>query len=322
MKIKYLIEIFLLMLVVSACGNGNDKNTIEESGTIETTDVVISAQVAGPVQKLIYDDGTKVSKGDTIMIIDHEKLDLQLKQAIAGKKIAKARLDLLANGARKEDVEQAKQMLKQAKANYESAKKDKERMENLYESNSVTKNQLEDITTGYEVAEAQYKLAQENLAKIKDFARPEELAQARAKYDQATAQVGLIQKSLSDSYIVSPLDGFIVKNFVEEGETISLMSSLVKLSDISKVELVIYVSELDLGKVKLGQKANVSVDTYKDKTYEGKVTYISPEAEFTPKNIQTKDERTKLVFAVKIEIPNPNFDLKAGMPADAEIILN
>lgn len=102
---------------------------------------------------------------------------------------------------------------------------------------------------------------------------------------------------------------------------LSMLSNLFKISDLSKVELVIYVSEEDLGKVKLGQTADISTDTYKDKSYEGKVKYISPEAEFTPKNIQTKDERTKLVFAVKIEIPNPNFELKAGMPADAVVKL-
>lgn len=94
-----------------------------------------------------------------------------------------------------------------------------------------------------------------------------------------------------------------------------------KVSDLDVVELVIYVSEVELGLVKLGQKAEVTIDTYKDKIYDGKVTYISPEAEFTPKNIQTKDERTKLVFAVKIEIPNKDYDLKPGMPADAKVIL-
>jgi HlyD family secretion protein len=99
------------------------------------------------------------------------------------------------------------------------------------------------------------------------------------------------------------------------------MSSLLKISDLLKVKLLIYVSEEELGKVKLGQKADVTTDSYNGKKYEGKVIYISPEAEFTPKNIQTKDERTKLVFAVKIEIPNPNFELKPGMPADAVVHL-
>jgi len=99
------------------------------------------------------------------------------------------------------------------------------------------------------------------------------------------------------------------------------MSSLFKVSDLATVDLVIYVSEVELGKIKLGQKAEVTIDTYPDRKYEGKVTYISPEAEFTPKNVQTKDERTKLVFAVKISVDNKNFDLKPGMPADAKVYL-
>jgi HlyD family secretion protein len=102
---------------------------------------------------------------------------------------------------------------------------------------------------------------------------------------------------------------------------LSMMTSLFKVSDLSQVELVVYASEEDLGKVKLNQRAEIKTDSYEDKIYEGKVIYISPEAEFTPKNIQTKDERTKLVFAVKIKIPNPDFELKAGMPADAKIQL-
>ena len=100
-----------------------------------------------------------------------------------------------------------------------------------------------------------------------------------------------------------------------------MLSSLFKVSDLTKVNLIIYVSEEELGKVKLGQAADVSSDTYPDKKYEGKITYISPEAEFTPKNIQTKDERTKLVFAVKIKVKNPEFELKPGMPADAAVHL-
>ena len=100
-----------------------------------------------------------------------------------------------------------------------------------------------------------------------------------------------------------------------------MMSSLFKVSDLSKIDLIIYVSEEELGKVKLGQKADITTDSYPDKMYEGKVIYISPEAEFTPKNIQTKDERTKLVFAVKIRTNNPDFQLKSGMPADAVIHL-
>ncbi|MEG8990134.1 efflux RND transporter periplasmic adaptor subunit [Ignavibacteria bacterium 4148-Me] len=316
-KIKLLFLLFVI-LIFNSCNNDN-QNYIEESGTIEATEIVISSQVAGKVIKILKDEGDKVSAGDTILIIDQETLLIQLKQAIANRDIAKAQYDLLVKGARKEDIKQVEESLKQAEANFILAKNDKDRMENLYQTNSINRRQYEEALTRYEVALAQLNSAKELYNKIKNYARPEEIAQAKANYEKAEASVELIKKSIRDCFVTSPINGFVVKKFVEIGETVSMMSSLVKISDLTEVKLSIYVSEIDLGKIKPGQKAEVSIDSFKDKVYEGTVIYISPEAEFTPKNIQTKDERTKLVFEVKIKIPNPNFELKAGMPADAVI---
>jgi len=212
-------------------------------------------------------------------------------------------------------------MMKQSEVNFNSAKNDFERYKQLWESKSISKKQFEDITAKYDVALAQYNAAKENYQKVKKIFRPEEIEQAKGNLKKAKASVDLLKKSIRDSYVISPLSGFIVKKFVEVGETVTPMSSLFKVSNLSTVDLVIYVSEVELGKIKLGQKAEVSIDTYPDRKYEGKVTYISPEAEFTPKNVQTKDERTKLVFAVKITVDNKNFDLKPGMPADVKIYL-
>ncbi len=320
---NYVIKIFILLpiaLITFSCNN-DEGNYIEESGTIEATEITISSQVAGKVIKILKDEGSKVSAGDTILIIDQELLQLQLKQAIANRDIAKAQYDLLIKGARKEDIKQAEESLKQAEANFLLAKNDKDRMENLYKSNSINKRQYEEALTRYEVVLAQLNSAKELYNKIKDYARPEEIEQAKANYNKAVASVELTEKNIRDCFVVSPIDGFIVKKFVEVGETVSMMSSLVKISDLSEVKLSIYVSETDLGKVKLGQKVEIRVDSFKDKIFEGTVIYISPEAEFTPKNIQTKDERTKLVFEVKIKVNNPKFELKSGMPADAKIIL-
>jgi HlyD family secretion protein len=194
-------------------------------------------------------------------------------------------------------------------------------MKRLYDSRSITQKQYEDAVARYDLMAAQYSAANENLAKVKQIFRKEEIDQAKANLNKSIAGVDLLEKNIRDSYVLSPINGFLVKTFIENSETVTPMSSLFKVSDLDVVELVIYVSEEELGLVKLGQKAEVTIDTFKDKVYEGKVTYISPEAEFTPKNIQTKDERTKLVFAVKIEIPNKNYDLKPGMPADAQVIL-
>lgn len=315
---KKIILIIAAATLIYGCG-GNDKNTIGESGTIESTEVIVSSQVAGKVIKIFKDEGEKVNAGDSLLSIDRESLELQLRQAAASRDMAQAQYDLMLKGARKEDVAQAEEGLKQAEANFNLAKADNERMTNLFNTQAITKKQMDDSQTRFDIARAQFNAAKENYAKIKNIARPEEIAQAKANYERAAAAVDLIEKSLRDCTVVSPINGFVVKKFVEPGETVAMMSALEKISDLSSVELSIYVSETDLGKVKLGQRAEVTVDAFKDKTFDGTVSFISPEAEFTPKNIQTKDERTKLVFRVKIKISNPEFELKPGMPADAVI---
>ncbi len=213
----------------------------------------------------------------------------------------------------------AESNLEQAQVNFNQAKIDLERLQRLYQTQTITKKQYDDAVTHFDLMNDQLSSAKENYHKVRNIARPEELKQAEAKLQQSIAYTNLIKKNINDSYIVSPLNGIVVKKYFEIGETVAPMSSLLKISDLTNVELYIYVTELELGKIKLGQKAEVSVDAFKDRKFEGKVTYISPEAEFTPKNIQTKDERTKLVFAIKIELPNPDFELKSGMPADATI---
>lgn len=321
-KFRILFQAILLAAFVTftGCNSSDSENSIEASGTIEATNVTVSAKTPGEVKSIFFDEGEKVITGDTILLIDGENLLIQLKQTEAASLGAEAQFQLLKNGARKEDIKQVENVLKQAGISFEQAKTDKERFDNLYESKSITKKQYEDATVRYELALVQYNSAKENFNKIKSFARPEELKQAEARLLQSKANEEFIRKGLRDSYVTSPISGFIVKKFIEKGEMVTPMSSLFKIADLSKMELLIYVSEKELGRVKLGQEADIFVDAFKNKSFKGKVIYISPEAEFTPKNIQTKDERTKLVFAVKIKIDNPGFELKAGMPADAVVI--
>jgi len=315
--------IFYLMIiplfVFAGCSGSDDEKIIVASGNIEATYVTVSSKSSGEILKLLKDEGDLTAKGDTVFIIDHEIAALQLLQAEANAKIAQAQYNLLKNGARKEDIQYAEEMTKQAEANFKSAQKDRERFENLLKENTISFKQYEDAVARYDVTLAQYNASKENLHKVKNFARPEELRQAQANVDKSLAAAELLKKTIRDCYVVSPSPGIITKTFFEAGETVNPGSALFKIADLSIVDLIIYISEEELGKIKTGQKADVFTDTYKDKSYSGKVVYISPEAEFTPKNIQTKDERTKLVFAIKIRIENPDFELKPGMPADAEV---
>lgn len=319
MKIVIWIILATAVILQFGCGNGNGKNKIEASGTIEATNVTVSSKVSGQIQKLYFNEGDNVNSGDTLIAIDHDLVVIQLQQSDASVESSRAQLDLLVKGARSEDIKQAEDALSQAQANYDYAKLTRDRNEKLYDSSSITKQQWDDVLAKYNVASAQYSSAKESVKKVKNLARPEEIRQAKANLDRQIAASNLLRKNIIDSYVIAPISGFVVKKFVEAGESVTQLSSLVMISDLSYVDLVIYVSETELGKVKLGQEAKVTVDTYKDKTFTGKVIYISPAAEFTPKNIETKDERTKLVYAVKIHIHNPDYELKDGMPADAEI---
>ncbi len=320
-RINIFASILFLLIVAGCSGNGSD-TVIEESGTIEFENVVVSAKVGGQVIQILKDEGSDVTEGDTILVIDHENLDLQLKQSMAAKNAVQAQLDLLRSGARIEDISQAKEIVSQAETNLNLVSTDRSRFEKLLNERAITRKQFDDVDARYKVALSQYNSAKANLKKVKNMARKEEITALAAKVNQAEAAADLIKKGIRDSYITSPINGQIVKSFIETGETAAPMSSLVKINNLSNAEMIIYVSETDLGRVKLGQRVEISTDTFKDKAYEGRVTFISPEAEFTPKNIQTKDERTKLVFAVKIKASNPDRELKAGMPADAKIFIS
>ncbi len=316
---KKIFALLIASALVWGCSDDGKNIIAEESGTIESTDVIISSQTAGRIIKMNADEGYEVKKGDTLLVADTELYELQLKQAIAGRDIAKAQLDLLIKGARKEDIAQAREIYNQASANLALAETDKKRMEALYEGRSISKKQLDDAMLRYDVSASQFNAAKQNLSKVENIARPEEIAQAKGNLEKAEAGIELLKKSIRDCYVVSPIDGIIVKRFVEQGETVGMMSSLFKVSNLSRVEVVIYVSEKSLPEIKLNQTAEITTDGEPDKVRTGKVIFISPEAEFTPKNIQTKEERTKQVFAVKIAIDNQDGALKTGLPVDVKI---
>jgi HlyD family secretion protein len=178
--------------------------------------------------------------------------------------------------------------------------------------NTVSAKQFEDVQTRYTVAKQTYE-------KLKRGSRIEEIQMARARRDQASAQLLSLRKKFTDCVIAAPSAGTVTRRFVEPGEFVGMGVSIVRIANLSDMELMIYVPEGDLPFIRLGQTAEVKVDAFADRSFSGRVVFISPTAEFTPKNIQTKDERTKLVFGVKIKIANPDGALKAGIPADVTI---
>jgi len=307
-----------LFFISSGCRD-NDQEKIKATGTIEAVQVRIAPKVSSNVTHIYVDEGNIVIIGDTILILDHSTFDVQLRQAKAGEHLAQAQLDLLLKGAREEDIRSAEEALRQVEANYLLAREDLRRIRNLYDSLSVSRKQLDDAEARYTVASAQHNAAQQNLEKLRQFSRPEEIRAQQARLEQAIAAVDLAQKNINDSYIISPVDGVVTNKLVEPGELVRQGVPVAVISKLDTVRLMIYLNTVDIGRVRLGQDVEVTIDAYPEKRFTGAITYISPTAEFTPRNIQTKEERVKLVFGVRVGIPNPDGVLKPGLPADAII---
>jgi HlyD family secretion protein len=322
MKIKLTSFSIIVMLFMYGCGNSNNEQSIELSGIIESTDVNITAKVSGEIRKVNYDEGSVVKTNDTLVELDRETVLLQQRQLQAGVALSEAQYQLSVNGFRNEDIHSAEETMKQAKSNFDLADYDKHNMESLYKSGSISEKQWKDILTRFNTSKAQYKSSEEMYNKMKRGNRAEDISAAKARLEQSKAQLELVEKQLRDSYIISPVNGTITHKVFELGELVNVGSTVYTITQLDKVYLMVYVSEQNLGKVKYGQTSEIKIDSYPDRTFTGKVTYISSIAEFTPKNIQTKEDRLKQVFGVKLEIDNKENILKPGMPADAKILIS
>ncbi len=308
-------------VVFSACSGSGKVRGIEGSGTIEAREVAVASKVGGQVLEIRAEEGSRVEKGDILVLIDHETLDIQLRQAEAGVALADAQLRLLKKGARAEDIRQGEEALRQAEANLKVAADDARRMRELAARGSVTPKQRDDAEARLVVGQAQNASANEALTKLRRLARPEEVGAAEARLAQAVAAADLLRKTIADGTVVSPVAGIVTRRPVEAGELVSPGATVLTISELDRVHVMLFVTEKELGRVRLGGEADVTIDAAPGRVFKGRVTYISPEAEFTPKNIQTKEDRVKLVFGVKVEIPNPDGALKPGLPADAVIVL-
>jgi HlyD family secretion protein len=271
----------------------------------------------------------------------------EIAQAEASAAQAKARLDEMLAGSRPEELSAAEAVLQRAKAEAERARLDAERYAGLYKKAIVSAQQDDLARTAYETAlarqreaEEQYKLVkagprkeqieqaraawlqtQERFVLVKKGPRRETIEQARARLQQAKEGLAVAETRLGYAMLASPLTGVVLSKNVEPGEFVAAGTPIVTVGDLENVWLRAYIDETDLGRVKVGQRVRVTTDTYPDKRYEGRVSFIASQAEFTPRNVQTEKERVKLVYRVKVDIRNPNMELKPGMPADAEILL-
>lgn len=290
----------------------------------------------------------------TITAVQYQKeaiaADVQLREADV--RAAQARLSELLAGSRSQEIAQAQAALDQALSEEQRATRDWERAEDLFKKDDISSQQHDQFQFRYKTAVAMTRQARERLALVKEGPRQEEIESARAQLaraqaalrlgeaarldlkrreqeiqsrraemDRARAQVSVLDSQLDDAVAQSPIDGVVLSKAAEVGQIVAAGATVLTVGDIDHPWFRGYINEKDLGRVKLGSRVRVTTDSHPGKVYWGRVSFIASEAEFTPKQIQTTEERVKLVYRVKIEVPNPEHELKSNMPVDAEILL-
>ncbi len=299
-------------------------------------------------------DSAQSNYQQLITSIEYQKATLE--SDIASKRAdldqAKARLAELLAGSRTQEIQQAQAAVSDAKARRDMAQRERDRLETLYKNEDISTSQFDQARTTLDSAAAVLRQAEQRLAMIQEGPRLEEIAgqraavahaeaavktaeanrieirrkeqeltARRAEIDKARAQEGMSQAQLNDTSIVAPVDGMVMVKPAEIGEVVAAGTTVATIADLEHPWLRAYINEPDLDRIKIGQKVKLSTDSRKGKTYSGTITFIASEAEFTPKQIQTKEERVKLVYRIKIEVDNSAGDLKNNMPVDAEIVL-
>lgn len=307
-------------LVLAACGRGPADGPITASGTIEATQVHVAARVPGLLTAVLPREGERVDSGAVLATTDHGELDWQLAQARAALDVVRAHLTLAENGPQAEDVDQAEAAQEQARVQSEAAAVDLRRVRQLAAAGTATPKQEDDARTRVEATAAALRMAQAQAAKLRAGTRAEQLEAARAQVAQAQAQVGAMERRLADTAIRAPMAGVITERLMEPGEMANPGSAVLTLSDLDHLWLKVYLSEVEVGRIRLGQAVAVALDAAPDAPRSGRVSYVSPTAEFTPKNVQTRNERVKLVFGVKVAVDNAGGRLKPGLPADAVFV--
>lgn len=317
-----------------ACRPQTPADRVRASGNVEATDVQVAPEVGGRLLELKVDEGTRVQVDDLIARLDTTAVDLALRQARADRAQADAQLRLLLAGSRIEDIRQAEAQaasadteIAAARADLKSAEADLERFEALLKSNSGSEKQRDDAATRRDVArehlagaEQRARAASETLARVKAGARREEIEAARARLAAADAQIATLEQNVADASLKSPVAGIVTQKLADVGEVLVPRAPVVVITDLDRAWANVYVDEPVVPRIRLGQPATLFTDAG-GAGIPGTVTYISPKAEFTPRNVQTSEERSKLVYRIKVSVDNRQGILKQGMPVEAELPL-
>lgn len=328
--------VILVLIVLSFWGDqylNHPADTNIYSGTIEGTEIPVQPELGGRISDLLVQEGQDIKTGDIIAKLDDSQAEISLATAKSQQVQAQAKLNDLLGGTRGEEIQRLKDVLTQAQANaaglaqnFQYEESNLSRDQQLYASGSISKQELDAEQNKRDTIKAQYESAQASVS-----AAQASLNQAQAGNTQPTIQaqqaavditaqtVKAAELNLSKLTIKSPVNGQVLYQHVEIGQVVTPGTSLITILDPKDLWIKIYVPENKLNQVKVGGTVSIAVDSYPNKNFKGKVQYISDQAEFTPKNVQTKEERTTTVYAVKISISEGLDQLKAGMPADVTL---
>jgi len=324
---KRMVLIMLVALAVTAGGylyvrtaaNQATDSTIRISGNIEAHESVVSFKVQGRIVALPVQEGQYVTQGDLLARLDDEDYRQQVSMDEATVHTREAELQLALAGSRVQEIKAAKQTVVDAQADLELRRAEFRRRQALLAEQGVSQEDLDSAATQMKRAQATYERAKQTYDQVVEGTRKEEIAVQRANLRLAREALQMSRVKHSYTVLSAPVTGVVLVRQAEMGEVMSPGTPVVTIADVDHLWLRGYINETDLGRVRWGQPATVHTDTYPGKAYQGRVSFISSQAEFTPKSVETHKERVKLVYRIKIELNNPNHELKPGMPAEAVI---
>jgi HlyD family secretion protein len=328
------VLVLVVPVCLASCNDAPPADFIRVSGHVEATEVQTAAEVGGRLLELRVAEGDRIDAGAVIARLDTEDVALQIARTRADRAAAVAQLRLLEAGSRVEDVRQARAQVDAAhadaaavEAEVKAAKLDLDRFQALLAANAGSVKQRDDAQARLDTALARQRAAEdrvrsarETLARLEAGTRPEEIQAARARVEAADAQIKVLEKSQRDANVLSPISGIVTQKLVDAGEIVMRGTPLVVITDLDHAWANLFVPEPMIPRIAIGQAATVVTDAG-GPGIEGKVTFISPRAEFTPRNVQTAEERSKLVYRIKVTVDNSAGVLKLGMPVDAELTL-
>ena len=306
-------------LYVRTAANQAADTTLRISGNIEAHESVVSFKVQGRIVELPVQEGQYVKQGDLLARLDNDDYGQQVSVDEATVGTREAELELAVAGSRVQEIQAAKQTLIDAQADLELKRAEFRRRQALLAEQGVSREDLDNAASNLKRAQATYERIKQTYDQIVEGTRKEEIAVRRANLAFAREALQMSRVKLAYTVLSAPVSGVVLVRQTELGEVVSPGTPVVTIADVDHLWVRGYLNETDLGRVRWGQSATAHTDTYPDKAYQGRVSFISSQAEFTPKSVETHKERVTLVYRIKIDLDNPNHELKPGMPADAVI---